>query len=447
MSECESNNPDSRVTNEVGVGMSTRQLQDLLTNALSTLRTDIVTIIDSKLQAVTKNITAKIGQGNERLSEKLTQNLHNEVKKLSSDICTLRNYTERKFQEVTTTVGGVSDSLNERIDAHVVAPRKMTNKISQETNARAGHLVDDIKEYRTEAENSLKEFRQDYSQFREQMNSEQATWQNKAGGEIDKVKDSVRLVEDRVTEVQAAAQNSIQKVNTEITYLWGQLAARQLTDSAIPSQVLPVTAVDIENSSQSNPELANSAGNYHMGNCNANNCSTTVCGNAISQPCVNNNSGYAIVNVSSDVFANNSTMNELALPDFHDSSKQIVIHFLRDFDEYYRIKNDPEPETIGDKVMKAYAKMRKKGKYRRERRKTRGTKVKERVLVRAQPASDAVVGVTAKFVHPYEGPYIISRVIPPYELLATCGKVRGEFDKKSPKAYLEEETSDTVGSN
>jgi len=36
---------------------------------------------------------------------------------------------------------------------------------------------------------------------------------------MDKLKDSVILVEDRVTEVQAAVQNSIQKVNTEITYL------------------------------------------------------------------------------------------------------------------------------------------------------------------------------------------------------------------------------------
>jgi len=280
------------------------------------------------------------------------------------------------------------------------------------------------------------------------MSSEQETWQNKAGGEMDKVKDSIRLVEGRVTEVQAAAQNSIQKVNTEITYLWEQRAVRQVTDSAIPSQVLPVTAVDVENSSQSNPELANSAGNYDMDNCNANNCSTTVCGNATSQPCANNNSGSAIVNVSSDVCANNSTMNELALPDFHDSSKQMVLHFLPDFDEYYRIKNVPEPETIGDKVMKAYAKTRKKGKDRRERRKTRGTKVKEKVLVRAQPASDAAVGVTAKFVHPYEGPYINSRITPSiYELSTSSGKVRGEFNKKALKPYLEEETSDTVGSN
>jgi len=174
------------------------------------------------------------------------------------------------------------------------------------------------------------------------MSLEQATWQNKAGGEMDKVKDSVRLVEGGVTEVQAAAQNSVQKVNTEITYLREQLAARQLADSAIPSQVLPVTAVDVENSSQSNPELATSAGNYHMSNWNPDNCSTAVCGNATSQPYVNNKSGSAIVNVSSDVFADNSSMNELILPKFYDSSNQIVLHFLRDLDEYYRIKNVPE---------------------------------------------------------------------------------------------------------
>jgi hypothetical protein len=87
MTECQGNNSDSIVTTEVSVGMSTRQLQDLLTNAISTLRSDIVTTtetnnskfqvecsnlrsefltitehLDSKLQAATENITAKIQQ-------------------------------------------------------------------------------------------------------------------------------------------------------------------------------------------------------------------------------------------------------------------------------------------------------------------------------------------------------------------------------------------------
>jgi hypothetical protein len=166
MSECESNNADSTVTTEVGVGMSARQLQDRLNNALSVFKKDIVTIIEtnnskfqaecinyrsdsltitkqlySKFHAVTEKITAKLRQENEKLSEKLTQELHNEVKNLSTDRSTLRNDTERKILVVTTAVGGVSDSLNERINAHVVATREMTDRISQETNGRARHLL------------------------------------------------------------------------------------------------------------------------------------------------------------------------------------------------------------------------------------------------------------------------------------------------------------------
>jgi hypothetical protein len=311
--QCEGNQSDSMVSNEEGVCRSTRQLQDLLTNAISALRTDIVAIIEknkseiqiefsklySKLQIATENITTKIQQE----SEKLKQNLHNEVKKLSNDFCTLRNDTEIKFQEVTKTIEGVTDALNEGINAHVVTTINMTDRISEEMNAGAVHLLDNFKEYRTESENGLKEFRQDYSQFREQMNVEQATWQIKAGGETNKVKDSVRLVENRVTEIQAAAQDSMQKVNTEFAYLREELAARQSADSAIPSQVRPVTAVDVANSSQSFSELAASAGNYHMGNCNTNDCTTSVCGNATPQPNANNNSGPTVVNVVSDVFA------------------------------------------------------------------------------------------------------------------------------------------------
>jgi hypothetical protein len=67
--------------------------------------------------------------------------------------------------------------------------------------------------------------------------------------------------------------------------------------------------------------------------------------------------------------------------------------------------------------MRAYERMRKKARDRRERRKAgnkiRETKVKEKLLVKAQPTSDAAVVVMAKFIHPYEGPNIISGVIPP----------------------------------
>jgi hypothetical protein len=41
---CECSNSDSRVTTELSVGVSTMQLQDLLTNIITNVRTDFVTM-------------------------------------------------------------------------------------------------------------------------------------------------------------------------------------------------------------------------------------------------------------------------------------------------------------------------------------------------------------------------------------------------------------------
>jgi hypothetical protein len=114
-------------------------------------------------------------------------------------------------------------------------------------------------------------------------------------------------------------------------------------------------------------------------------------------------------------------------------------------------ENLPEEETIASKVMKAYARMKKKASVRKERKKAGNKiwepKVNEQVLVRAQQTSDAATGVTAEFIHPYEGQYIIYRVIPPstYELSTTKGRIRGEFNKRDLKLYLEEENPSREG--
>jgi hypothetical protein len=57
-------------------------------------------------------------------------------------------------------------ALNERTEAYVGANRKVTDRVSHEVKARSRRLLD-IKYYRTETENSLKEIRQDFSQLRE----------------------------------------------------------------------------------------------------------------------------------------------------------------------------------------------------------------------------------------------------------------------------------------
>jgi hypothetical protein len=69
-------------------------------------------------------------------------------------------------------------------------------------------------------------------------------------------------------------------------------------------------------------------------------------------------------------------------------------------------------------------------------------KVNDKVLLRTLPMSEAVAGVTAKFLHPYEGPYVITKIIPPstFELADEKGRIRGQFNKKLMKAYREATT-------
>jgi len=65
--------------------------------------------------------------------------------------------------------------------------------------------------------------------------------------------------------------------------------------------------------------------------------------------------------------------------------------------------------------------------------------VNDKVLLRTQPVPDATAGVTAKSLHPYEGPYVIARIIPPstFELADERTRVRGQFSKRLLKAYKE----------
>jgi hypothetical protein len=68
------------------------------------------------------------------------------------------------------------------------------------------------------------------------------------------------------------------------------------------------------------------------------------------------------------------------------------------------------------------------------------------VLLRTKPVSDATAGVTAKFLHPYEGPYTIAKIIPPstFELAEDNASIRGQFSKRLLKAYKEATIGDKI---
>jgi hypothetical protein len=105
---------------------------------------------------------------------------------------------------------------------------------------------------------------------------------------------------------------------------------------------------------------------------------------------------------------------------------------------------DQEGESIEEKLEKAYGKMRKRAEDRERLRKRGNTRweprMNEKVLIKTQPMSDAVKGITAKFMYLYEGPYVVSNILghSAYEVKDERGKVRGEFNKKQLRPYKEQ---------
>jgi hypothetical protein len=159
---------------------------------------------------------------------------------------------------------------------------------------------------------------------------------------------------------------------------------------------------------------------------------------------------------------NGHPLSELTLPIFDDHATQVFGICLRDLELYFELKGVTEnlklplaSKAIRDPFTKAWlsAEYYKIGTYvqfknkkiqkRRGKRKRGNSKgkpiVNEKGLVRTQRNSDAVAGVTRKFARPFEGPYIVSRLIPPLtvEVCDSEGRSKGIYNWKSIKVYRE----------
>jgi len=101
----------------------------------------------------------------------------------------------------------------------------------------------------------------------------------------------------------------------------------------------------------------------------------------------------------------------------------------------------PPDENSSDKVLGAYLRMKLKA-GRRKKCQKRGQhewkpQVGDLVLCRCQPVSEVAKGVTSKFTRPIEGPWRITKQIPPssYEISSLNGRVRGVFYERALKLY------------
>ena len=111
-------------------------------------------------------------------------------------------------------------------------------------------------------------------------------------------------------------------------------------------------------------------------------------------------------------------------------------------------EQQPNNEEWQDKIKLAFLTLKKKATKRKRRRHLGSTEwepeLNDEVLLKCQPTPDAAVGITAKFMRPFDGPWIITKIIPPscYQISDKEGKIRDTFYKTALKKYLMESGGD-----
>lgn len=113
------------------------------------------------------------------------------------------------------------------------------------------------------------------------------------------------------------------------------------------------------------------------------------------------------------------------------------------FEEFLKKGSEQKPlaESLQEKFLKTYVRMKEKTAKRNKRGKNRSSKCKPQVdlvVAKCQAISDAVDGITKKFFRPYDGPWKVTRVINPTtrEVANERGKIMNFFNQKAIKPYL-----------
>ncbi|GFG31398.1 hypothetical protein Cfor_00747 [Coptotermes formosanus] len=89
----------------------------------------------------------------------------------------------------------------------------------------------------------------------------------------------------------------------------------------------------------------------------------------------------------------------------------------------------PADEGVNEKIANEYEKMKQRANNRKKKGKSGSTswspKIRQKVLLKTQPLSGVAAGVTAKFMHTLQGPYVIPKIIESstYEVTDVQGKV------------------------
>jgi hypothetical protein len=222
------------------------------------------------------SLTAKFEAVHHKIREDFDTKLTSEIVAVSTKIDSIQKETESEISKLSTTIDDVYISVTDKVETAV---------------ARTRECVD----------NKLKAISGDVQQVKRNAD------------EISKMQATLGELQNKVASVGPNTQPSADSGNTIVRVSTADLQLAS-TSSGAGAKVIPSTS-----------------------SVNAN--SSIACNDSTSIISQNSNSGVCTnVNVSSEESNRSVDLNDLTLPVFTDSSKQLPLHFIRDLDLYFKLK-------------------------------------------------------------------------------------------------------------
>jgi len=254
-----------------------------LTSSLESLKSEI----KEENERLANSLAAKFEAAHDKIREDFEAKLSSEIITVSEKIDNVRKDNEGKISKLSSTIDEVYDSVSEKIDTNVNQTKE---------------AIDQIREYVDDKFRAVLGDRRQVSKNADEISKAQATL-----GEL----------QNKIASVSFNTPQSADSGNTIVRVISTDQQAAS-TSSGLGANIFPSTnGVSVS----SNP----------------------ACHDSTSIVSQTSNSGvYTNVNVTSEERNRSVDLNELTLPLFTDSSKQVPLHFIRDLDLYFRLKQTPD---------------------------------------------------------------------------------------------------------
>jgi len=226
--------------------------------------------------------------------------------------------------------------MDERIAVHVNQTRKELERNTQEVNQRSKTLSGEINDHKIQVDTTVECIRQELGQTKEGLNRS-----------AESIENEVRTVSAALQAEKQSTLSEFQKVNLAVSRIEAKIASGLATQiqSAVCTIPHHTSLIRAEGIGQGNSNTTVSPQSHSENSSNTsvsgvNTCNASACNVSVNN--VHDNSCNENVNALSVVVPNVCTdLNELSLPRFNNSAKQVVANFLRELDEYFAIKKTP----------------------------------------------------------------------------------------------------------